>query len=158
MRSVLVRSSIVAGALSALLAVGCSSSPPREERAYTNPGSVSTTSVDRYAHYGRVTRIDTVQADRRSVGVGTVLGAVVGGALGNQVGSGSGRTAATIGGAVAGGVVGNQVENRNRNEVSGYEVHVRLENGDSRVITVADTGGLEVGERIRLEGSNIVRL
>jgi outer membrane lipoprotein SlyB len=114
--------------------------------------------VDRYAHYGRVTRIDTVQADRRNVGVGTVLGAVIGGALGNQVGSGTGRAAATVGGAVAGGVIGNQVENRNRNDTAGYEVYVRLDNGDSRVINVADTGGLEVGERVRVEGSNIVRL
>ena len=159
---ILVRSGLVAAALSSALLAACSSSPPREGRDYTNPnaGTVSTTNDNRYAQYGRVTRIDTVQEERRSsVGVGTVLGAVVGGALGNQVGGGTGRTAATVAGAVGGGVVGNQVDRRRaQGNVSGYDVFVHLDNGDSRVIQVGDTAGLEVGERVRVEGSNIVRL
>ena len=159
-QSILVRSGFLAAALSLALVAACSSTPPREGREYTNPGTVSTTNDNRYAQYGRVTRIDTVQEERRSnVGVGTVLGAVVGGALGNQVGSGTGRTAATVAGAVGGAVVGNQVDrNRASNNVQGYEVYVRLDSGDSRVIQVGDPSGLEVGERVRIEGSNIVRL
>jgi outer membrane lipoprotein SlyB len=135
-QSILVRSGLAAAALSTALLAACSSSPPREGRDYTNPnvGTVSTTNENRMAQYGRITRIDTVQESRRgNVGVGTVLGAVVGGALGNQIGSGTGRTAATIAGAVGGGVAGNQVDrNRASNNVAGYEVYVRLENGDSR--------------------------
>ena len=158
--SIFIRSGLVAAALSSALVVACSSTPPREARDYPNPGTVSTTNDNRYAQYGRVTRIDTVQEERRSnVGVGTVLGAVVGGALGNQIGSGSGRTAATVAGAVGGAVVGNQVDrNRAPNNIQGYDVYVRLDSGDSRVIQVGDTSGLEVGERVRVEGSNIVRL
>ena len=161
-QSNLVRSGLVAAAFSTALLAACGSSPSRDTR-HDNPnaGTVSQTNdSSRYAQYGRITRIDTVQEERRSnIGVGTVLGAVVGGALGNQVGSGTGRTAATVAGAAAGGVVGNQVDrNRAANNVSGYDVYVRLDNGDSRVIQVADTAGLEVGERVRVEGSNIVRL
>jgi outer membrane lipoprotein SlyB len=157
----LVRSGLIAAALSSALVAACGSSPPREGRDYTNPnaGSVSTTNDNRQSQYGRVTRIDTVQEERRGVGVGTVIGAVVGGALGNQVGSGTGRAAATVAGAAGGAVVGNQVDrNRASGDVAGYDVYLRLDSGDSRVIQVADPGGLEVGERVRVEGSNIVRL
>ena len=56
-------------------------------------------------------------------------------------------------------MVGNQVDrNRASSNVQGYDVYVRLDSGDSRVIQVGDTSGLEVGERVRIEGSNIVRL
>jgi outer membrane lipoprotein SlyB len=160
-QSNLVRSGLVAAVFSSALIVACGSSPTRDAREHpASPGTVSQTNDNQYAQYGRITRIDSVPEERRGqVGVGTVLGAVVGGALGNQVGSGTGRTAATVAGAVGGAVVGNQVDrNRASSNVAGYEVYLRLDNGDSRVIQVADTGGLEVGERVRVEGSNIVRL
>lgn len=149
---------LAASLLGVALVAGCSSSPPREGRDYNQTGRVSGTTSDRQAQYGRVTRIDNMPEERRRLGVGTVLGAVVGGALGNQVGSGSGRTAATVAGAVGGAAVGNRVDNREQGQTAGYEVYVRMDNGDSRVIPVADPAGLEVGERVRLEGSNIVRL
>ncbi len=145
-QSILVRSGFLAAALSSALVAACSSTPPREGREYTDPGTVSTTNDNRYAQYGRVTRIDTVQEERRSnVGVGTVLGAVVGGALGNQVGSGTGRTAATVAGAVGGAVVGNQVD---RNRASSNVAGLRRLCASGQRRLARDPGRRPLGARI----------
>ncbi len=112
-----------------------------------------------YAQYGRVTRITEVPAERRNTGAGALIGGVLGAVIGNQFGGGNGRTAATVAGAVGGAVVGNNIEkDRSRAGVAAFDVTVRLDDGSSRVITVAQLGGLSVGERVRVEGSNIVRL
>lgn len=81
---------------------------------------------------------------------GTVAGAVIGGLLGNQVGGGDGRKLATVAGAVAGGYAGREVDRRHvggrvvagtqrqcetiseaREQVVGYEVTYRTEDGQS---------------------------
>jgi outer membrane lipoprotein SlyB len=114
---------------------------------------------DRYAQIGTVSRIDPVPAERQTTGAGAVIGGVLGAVVGNQFGGGNGKTAATVAGAVGGAVVGNSIEkNRTQPAVAAYNVHVRLDNGDARVITVPDLGGLSVGERVRVEGTNLIRL
>lgn len=128
---------------------------------YADPSARVVTShdSDRYARYGRVSRIDEVPAERRASGAGALIGGVLGAVVGSQIGGGTGRTAATVAGAVGGAVVGNTIEkNRTQQAIAAYDVHVRLDDGDSRVITVSHLEGLSVGERVRLEGSNIVRL
>lgn len=114
---------------------------------------------DRYAQYGYVSDINVVASERRASGAGALIGGALGAVLGNQIGGGSGRTAATVAGAVGGAVAGHQIE-QSRSAPAGayYDVRVRMDNGDSRVITVADLGGLRVGERVRVEGENIIRL
>jgi outer membrane lipoprotein SlyB len=128
---------------------------------YADPSArvVASGDADRFARYGRVSRIDDVAAERRTSGAGALIGGVLGAVVGNQIGAGTGRTAATVAGAVGGAVVGNSIEkNQKQPEIAAYDVHVRLDDGESRVITVSQLGGLTVGERVRIEGSNIVRL
>ena len=87
-------------------------------------------------------------------GAGAVIGGVVGGVVGNQVGGGDGRKLATVAGAVGGAAVGHQVEKRRTTEVTGYRVDVRLDNGATTSVTLADAGGYVSGQRVRvLNGS-----
>jgi uncharacterized protein YcfJ len=91
---------------------------------------------------------------------GTVAGAVIGGLLGNQVGGGSGRRAATVAGAVAGGFAGREADRRHlggrvvtdteqrcqtiseaREQVVGYDVVYRTEDGESGQIRTAKKPG-----------------
>lgn len=145
---------------------GCAGTEPQRTGVgagpeHSDPSArvVASRDADRFARYGRVSRIDDVPAERRTSGAGALIGGVLGAVVGNQIGGGTGRTAATVAGAVGGAVVGNSIEkNQKPQEIAAYDVHVRFDDGDSRVITVSQLGGLTVGERVRIEGSNIVRL
>ncbi|MGE5336754.1 MAG: glycine zipper 2TM domain-containing protein [Gemmatimonadota bacterium] len=148
----------VAAACTVLLAA-CAAPTGSAGAAYPSGGVVSGADTGVYARYGRVTRITEIPAERGTTGAGAVIGGVLGAVIGNQFGGGNGRTAATVAGAVGGAVVGNNIEkNRSREAAAAFDVTVRLDDGSSRVITVAQLGGLTVGERVRVEGSNIVRL
>lgn len=149
---------VMAVSIAGLALAACATQSPSPVVTGADSGSVVSRPVQYHADYGRVTGIRTIQAESQASGAGAVLGAVVGGLLGNQVGGGSGRTAATVAGAVGGAVAGHTIEKSRAQGSAAYEVTVRMDNGASRVITVADTGGLAIGERVRVEGSNIVRL
>jgi outer membrane lipoprotein SlyB len=93
----------------------------------------------------------------RSSGVGAVTGGLIGGLLGNQVGGGSGRAVATVAGAVGGAVVGNNVEgNRNAGKEE-YQISVRMDNGDTRIIQQDSIVDLRVGNRVRLIDGRLYR-
>jgi outer membrane lipoprotein SlyB len=105
---------------------------------------------------GTVRDITAVDRDDDSTtGVGAVVGAIVGGVAGRQVGGGRGQDIATVAGAVAGGVAGNEVEKRVGDEETVYDVRVRMEDGSERVVTVADASGLDIGDPVMVDGSNI---
>lgn len=126
-----------------LALAACSSSPYRgTSSSYPAASTVS---------YGTVESIQTVDAEKGGIGLGSVAGAVVGGVLGNQVGSGRGRTAATIGGAVAGGVAGHEVEKRTGSQSAAYRVQVRLDNGTMQELNQESAADLRVGGRVRIE-------
>jgi len=94
-------------------------------------------------------------AGKLNVG-GAVIGAIIGGVVGHQFGSGRGQDAATVGGAVAGGAVGSQVNKADTTTV--YDLNVRMDNGDYRTITVAATGSLRAGSRVRISGDRVTPL
>ena len=125
----------------------------------TTTTTASTTSS--VSGYGIVQAINVVpgQQGGTGVGLGTAAGAVVGGLLGNQVGSGRGRTAATVAGAAGGALVGGQMQ-RNSNAAGTtsdtYQVTVRMDNGAVQTLAMNSSGGLQVGERVRLENGVIV--
>jgi uncharacterized protein YcfJ len=97
---------------------------------------------------------------------GTVAGAVVGGVLGHQVGGGSGKDIATVAGAAAGGYAGNRIQknsqdrdrvvvkrecrtvdrDRDRSEVTAYEVTYRLDGRTDKVVM-----DHRPGDRIRVD-------
>jgi outer membrane lipoprotein SlyB len=149
-QTILLASVIMAG--STLLA-GCASTTtpaPVSYSGYSAPLADSTT-------YGTIDSIQVVQTKPGTSGAGAVTGGLVGALLGNQVGSGSGRTAATVAGAVGGAVVGNKVEENRNQPQAGYQISVRMDNGDYRIINQDSIYDLRVGNRVRLVDGRLYR-
>ncbi|GAP35155.1 glycine zipper 2TM domain-containing protein [Piscinibacter sakaiensis] len=105
--------------------------------------------------FGEVTAIEPIKQAPPSSGAGAVVGGVLGAVVGNQVGSGSGRAAATVIGGVGGAVVGNKVEKRRNEQVVGYRIHVQLDRGGMRSFERAQLNGIDVGDRVRIDGSRL---
>ncbi|PJM87542.1 glycine zipper 2TM domain-containing protein [Achromobacter ruhlandii] len=98
-----------------------------------------------------------IQNDRSS-GVGLLPGGALGGVAGNAVGGGTGRTIATVGGAILGALAGNAVENQ-VGKNSGYEITVRLDNGETRVVAQEADVPISVGQRVQvISGSGPTRV
>jgi len=104
---------------------------------------------------GVVESIRAVETKGQGSGLGAIGGALVGGILGNQVGRGSGRTAATVVGAGAGAYAGNEVEKSSKSSVS-YQVRVRMSDGSIRTLHESSQPALSVGQKVRVNGSEIV--
>ena len=98
---------------------------------------------------GRVTSVRTIKTRAQGSGVGAAGGAILGGLLGNQVGGGNGKKLATVAGAVGGAVVGNQVEG-NMKATTSYEVHVRMDNGNTRTVQLQNLNGYNSGDRVKV--------
>lgn len=90
----------------------------------------------------------TIQNDK-STGAGLIGGGALGGVAGNAVGGGSGRTIATVGGAILGALAGNAIENQ-VGKTSGYEITVRLDNGETRVVAQEADVPISVGQRVQV--------
>jgi outer membrane lipoprotein SlyB len=133
----------------ALLA-GCATSNNPAPVTYSAPQADS-------ASYGTIDSIQVVQTKSGTSGAGAVTGGLVGALLGNQVGSGSGRTAATVAGAVGGAVVGNNVESSRNAPHDSYQISVRMDNGDYRIINQDSVYDLRVGNRVRLVDGRLYR-
>jgi outer membrane lipoprotein SlyB len=76
--------------------------------------------------------------------------------LGNQVGGGTGRTAATVAGAAGGALAGHELEKGGQASDQVYRVNVRMDNGALQTLVQESTGGLQVGERVRVSNGVIV--
>ena len=123
-----------------------------------NPGYGQQTGYqNEAASYGTIESIQVKTVQGKSNGAGAVAGGLVGALLGNQVGSGSGRAAATVAGAVAGGVVGNNVENNRNAPRDEYQISVRMDNGDYRLVNQDSVYDLRVGTRVRLIDGRLYR-
>jgi outer membrane lipoprotein SlyB len=109
------------------------------------------------ATLGAVSSIEPITSVPRTSGVGAVAGGVLGAVLGHQVGDGNGQKAATVVGAVGGAVAGNQIEKQRSEAVTGYRVQVRMDNGESRTFEESNLNGLNVGDRVRVEGGQLRR-
>lgn len=104
---------------------------------------------------GTVSAIEPVQVRGEGSGAGAIGGAVAGGVVGSQIGGGSGRRIATVIGAIGGGYAGHKTEERMRSSTV-YRVSVRMDNGRSRVIEVADASQLRPGQTVSVYGDTIV--
>jgi len=98
---------------------------------------------------GTVESVRNVTIANPDTGTGTVAGAALGGLGGSQIGHGGGSAAVGILGAVAGGIIGNRIENQANNR-PGFEITVRLDNGELRSITQLADEAFRPGERVRL--------
>jgi outer membrane lipoprotein SlyB len=110
--------------------------------------------------YGQVRSIEPIgiPADQPQ-GAGAVVGGIVGAVIGRQFGdSNSGKNTGTVVGAVGGAIIGNEIEKNARRDGGGVRVTVALDNGGSRSFEFRESGGLRVGDRVRVEGKQLYRL
>lgn len=109
--------------------------------------------------YGVVSAIDRFSGEQQASGGGAVVGGVTGAVVGRQFGGSSdGRAMGTFLGAIAGVLIGNQIEKQNHGQRGGVRVSVQLDGGGQRSFEYAHAGDLRVGERVRIEGNQIVRM
>jgi len=110
---------------------------------------------------GRVVNIETVRVqDSSGVGAGgAIIGGVLGGLVGHNVGGGSGRTLATaagvVGGALAGSAVQNSAGGGSVRDI--YRVTVEARDGSLRSFDYPNPPQLNIGDRVRIEGDQLVR-
>ncbi len=129
--------------------------------AQTYPSAGYPQSYPVQVQQGRVVNIETVRVqDSSGAGIGgAIIGGVVGGVLGRQIGGGSGRNVATAAGVVGGALAGNAVQNH----VGGgavrdiYRVTVETRDGSLRAFDYPNPPQLNIGDRVRIEGDQLVR-
>lgn len=86
--------------------------------------------------------------------LGTIAGGALGGVLGNMIGGGRGRILSTVIGAGAGAVGGNVAEKAITKQ-KGFEIEVKLDNGQVLSIVQGADEAFAPGERVRvLRGSD----
>ncbi|WP_021026602.1 glycine zipper 2TM domain-containing protein [Comamonas sp. B-9] len=134
---------------------------PQQQGSYPQQGGYPQQQAPYGMEYGTVGNIEELRSQSRSTsGVGAILGAVVGGVLGNQVGGGFGRMAATAAGVAGGAAAGNALEQSSgsgRSTVSGYRIHINLQNGGQRIFDVPNPGDLRPGDRVQINQGQISR-
>lgn len=140
----------------AVVLAGCATSPGYDGSA-SSSGYYGGSSANCY-DCGTVTHIEQVGAGGAPRGTGAVLGGIVGAAAAREIAddrtdSEGRKNTATVAGAVAGAVAGNAIQNR----VSGptYNVHVRMNDGRTVVISQRDIGGLREGSYVRVYNGRV---
>ena len=127
--------------------------------ALTLAGCVSSNSGSSYSRYetrreavvreGVVDSVRSVMIEGTKTPVGTIAGGAIGGIAGSNIGGGSGQVVGAVLGAVAGGLVGSAAE-ESITRKPGYEITVRLNNGELRSIVQEADEHFSPGERVRL--------
>ncbi|MEO8001295.1 MAG: glycine zipper 2TM domain-containing protein [Arenimonas sp.] len=102
---------------------------------------------------GVVKNIETYREKRSGTG-GAIVGGLVGGAVGNQIGKGDGRKVATVAGVVGGAIVGKKIAEKN--DRKDYEITVRMDNGETRVIDQGSLGKIRVGSRVKIKNNKVL--
>lgn len=144
----------LAAAASIALA-GCATSSPGYGSGYgsTSPGGYYGGSTANCYDCGTITRIEQFSSGGSAPqATGAVLGGLVGAAAGREIADdkSSGRqNTATVAGAVAGAVAGNAIQNRIENR-STFNVHVRMNDGRTTVVSQNNVDGLREGSAVRV--------
>ena len=105
---------------------------------------------------GVVTSVREIELEGKGSGLGAIAGGVAGGLAGNQVGQGTGRDLATIAGVVGGAIAGNKIEQKIK-KTKVYDVAVKMDNGEERVLRYETAPGVMAGDKIKVEGEQIAR-
>jgi outer membrane lipoprotein SlyB len=98
---------------------------------------------------GVIDGIHEVEKAGEGSGGGAIGGAIVGGVAGHQMGSGRGNTVMTVLGALGGAVAGNAVEKKVKTTKE-YEVLVKFEDGNTRIITMPAAPAWRVGDKVKV--------
>jgi outer membrane lipoprotein SlyB len=146
----------VAGCLAALL--GACAHPSHRNNAPVYGDAPPSRSYG--TAYGVVRSIDAIGvAQEQPPGAGAVVGGVLGAVVGRQFGgSNSGKNVGTVAGAVGGAILGNEIEKNARRDGSAVRISVTLDDGSVRRFDFRESGGLRIGDRVRVEGNQLYRL
>jgi outer membrane lipoprotein SlyB len=143
-------------ALVACAAVPADTPPPEGSMmnaAASQPGGAATAVA-----YGSVRSIENLDNDTRR-GSGAILGGIIGAVIGRQIGETSAeKNVGTVIGAAAGAAIGHEIEKNARRETGGVRITVTLDDGSTRRFDFQEAGGLRVGDRVRIEGNNLLRI
>lgn len=134
-------------AAASLAVAGCTT--PRADSGYRSTAPYGSTA--NCADCGTVVRIEQAGGGAPNA-TGAVLGGLVGAAAGRELAddkSSGRRNTATVGGAVAGAVAGNAIQNR-MGAGATYNVHVRMNDGRTTVVTQNDLDGIREGSAVRV--------
>jgi outer membrane lipoprotein SlyB len=129
--------SLFAMALSVFALIGMTASAPAQADSYCD-------------RCGTVQKIERFEEERSGT-AGAVIGGIVGGAVGNQVGSGDGKKVATVAGIVGGAYAGKKIAENNDKKV--YDITIKMDNGQTRVITQSRIGDMRVGSRVKVKNN-----
>ena len=127
-----------------VMAAGCATQS--NSNAVYGSGQVQREQIVRL---GVVESVRQVGIQRQESGIGTLAGAGLGGVAGSAIGQGRGSIVGAIVGAVAGGVAGNAIEG-SAAQRPGYELTVRLDNGEMRAIVQEADEFFQPGDRVRI--------
>ena len=108
------------------------------------------------ANCGVVISVNEVEQEGKGSGLGVIAGGVAGGLVGRQVGQGTGRDLATVAGAVGGAIAGNKIE-QNIKKTKVYDVTVKMETGEVRVLRHETAPGVVAGDHVKVEGEHVVK-
>jgi len=130
--------------------MGMGSNYPSQSSQYGN-GSYSQTQSTQSGVITNVRQIAMQSGGQSGLPVGALLGAVAGGLLGSTIGGGNGKIATTVAGAAVGGYAGNVVQSRQQGATqNGLEISVRLNSGNTVVVTQAADQQFNIGQRVRV--------
>jgi outer membrane lipoprotein SlyB len=141
-------------AAAAVLASGCAThaympQPPAQSQGQGAPGAV----------YGTVQGVEVVRAQQQTTGQGAILGGLIGAVIGRQIGhAGNGRDGGTLVGAVGGAIIGNEIERQQRGAHDFQRASIRLDDGRVQTVDLPRGVELRVGERVRIERGEVVRV
>ncbi len=118
------------------------------------PSGMSSTQGTTVVQTAQVTNVrDVTVYDRRSSGIGSMVGAVFGGVAGSAFGSGDGKAIATIAGAVGGSLAGQHVEQTNASR-SSTELTVRFANNEVQTFQVEPGETFRIGDTVKVVTNN----
>ena len=126
-----------------------------------SPGRTAGNSSGAAVAYGTVRSIESIgsSANETPHGGGAVVGGIVGAIVGRQFAdSNHGKNLGTVAGAVGGALIGNEIQKNARRDQQGVRVNVQLEQGGLRSFDFQSIGELRVGDRVRIDGSQLYRL
>ncbi|MGA1336385.1 MAG: glycine zipper 2TM domain-containing protein [Burkholderiaceae bacterium] len=107
--------------------------------------------VEQSIRYGTVESVRAVTIVRDSKGAGIIAGGVVGGVAGSTVGEGKGSTIASVLGALGGAIAGQMIEEQ-ANQRPGFEIVIKLDNGEKTVVVQEADEALKAGDAVQIVG------
>jgi len=114
--------------------------------------------VEQTVRYGIVDQVRAVVIQGNNTGIGAVAGAWLGGVAGSAIGQNTGGIAGAIGDAIIGGLAGNAIEN-SANKQNGFEITVKLDNGQIIAVARGADERFHIGDRVRvLSGGGVTRV